>query len=173
MNEAKGVLCDPLQQLMSEHESLRAEMNHFYEIAEEIEYESGPIVVQLFAKLYEAISVFTKNLKAHSKREDEGLFPMMAYRLGDRDNTIEVMEFEHMKAEQHLQDFITETLQAGENIDEEDAQSITVYAVQAYATLVQHFAKEEKVLFPMAESMLSDDEKAELLLQFQTCYTVN
>ncbi|MEH6996146.1 hemerythrin domain-containing protein [Neobacillus drentensis] len=114
--------------------SLRKAMNQFYEITEEIESDSGPALVQLFEKLHEQISTFAFKLKAHSKREDEGLFPMMARRLGENDRTIEVMEQEHQKAEGHLHDFLTETEQAGSPIDENAAQWISVYAVQAYAT---------------------------------------
>ena len=162
MEASKIIFSDSLQQLMDEHVSLRADMDHIYEITEEIEFDSGPAVVQLFSKLYERILGFNNKLKAHSKREEEGLFPMMARRLGEKDRTIEVMEYEHEKAEQHLQDFLTEANQTGLTINENDAQIITVYAVQALATLTQHFAKEEKMLFPLAESLLSMEEMAEL-----------
>lgn len=157
-------LCPPLQQLKDEHTSLRANMDRFYEIAEEIEYESGPEVLELFSELYKQILAFNNELAGHSKREDEGLFPMMDRRLGDKDRTIETMEYEHRKAEQHLGDFLDEALRAGANINEYDAQTITVYAVQAYATLTQHFAKEENMLFPFAERILSAEEKAEFEL---------
>lgn len=167
MEASNVVLSAPLQQLKDEHVSLRAAMDLFYDITEEIESDSGPVVIKLFAKLYELTSAFAVELKAHSKREDEGLFPMMVLRLGENDRTIEGMEFEHKKAEQHLQDFLTEAAQAGSNINENDAQWITVNAVQAYATLTQHFAKEEKVLFPLAETILSVDEKKELEQLFQ------
>jgi regulator of cell morphogenesis and NO signaling len=162
MENSNVVFSKPLQQLMDEHVSLRKAMNHFYDLTEEIESEPGHEVVQLFAKLHEQVSAFTMKLKAHSKREDEGLFPMISRRLGEGDRTIEIMEEEHEKAEGHLQDFLTEAEQAGDYIDEQSAQWITVYAVQAYATLTQHFAKEEKVLFPLAEKLLSIDEKMEL-----------
>lgn len=155
-------LSAPLRQLTNEHVSLRADMDLFYEMTEEIEYESGPAVVQLFAQLYEQVATFTDKLKAHSRREEEGLFPMMFRRLDENDHTIEVMEYEHEKAEQHLEDFLTEAKLAGSAIDEDNAQALTVYAVQAHATLTQHFAKEEKVLFPLAESILSRDEMEEL-----------
>ncbi|SEN05113.1 Hemerythrin HHE cation binding domain-containing protein [Mesobacillus persicus] len=168
MEELNLVLCAPLQQLKDEHVSLRAEMNLFYEIAEEIECESGPAVVLLFAELFARVSAFTEELKAHSKREEDGLFPLMVRRLEKNDHTIAEMEEEHEKAEQHLQDFLTEANQAGTNIDEHDAQFITVSAVQAYATLTQHFAKEEKVLFPLAEAILSLDDKTELKQLLQT-----
>ncbi|WP_077212208.1 hemerythrin domain-containing protein [Bacillus dakarensis] len=162
MKACNVLLSAPLQRLKDEHMHLRAAMDHFYEITEEIEYESGPGVVQLFAKLHEQISAFNVELKAHSKREEEGLFHLMTLRLGENDKTIQVMEEEHEKAEQHLQDFLTEAARAGVAIDEYDAQTITVYAVQAYATLTQHFAKEEKALFPLAERILSVNDMAEL-----------
>jgi len=167
MKAQKGNFCHALQQLKDEHVKLRADMDNFYDIAEEIDFETGHEVVQLFARLHEKMSAFTDKLKAHSRREDEGLFPIMARHLGEHDKTIEVMEFEHEKAEKHLQDFLIEAENRGANIDEIDAQTITVYAVQAYATLTQHFAKEETVLFPMAETILSDDEKKELEKLFQ------
>lgn len=162
MEASNILLCAPLQQLKDEHLSLRADMDLFYEITEEIEFESGPVVAWLFAKLFEKVSDFTEKLKAHSKREEEGLFPLLASRLGKNDRTIEVMEYEHEKAEQHLHDFLTEAGQTGSSINENDAQAIALYAVQAHATLIQHFAKEEKVLFPLAETVLSDGDKEEL-----------
>ncbi|HJV46667.1 MAG TPA: hemerythrin domain-containing protein [Bacillota bacterium] len=167
MEASDVVLCTPLQQLKDEHVALRVEMDLFYEIAEEIEFDSGPAVGQLFAKLYDRISSFTNALNTHSKREEEGLFPIMSRRLGKDDRTIEGMEFEHEKAEKHLRDFLTEADQAGPTIDENDAKAISVYAEQAYATLTQHFAKEEKMLFPLAETILSIDEKNELEQRFQ------
>jgi regulator of cell morphogenesis and NO signaling len=162
MEDSTLRLSTALQQLKDEHGLLRAKMDHFYEITEEIECESGPDVVHLFTELYERVSAFTVELNAHSTREEEGLFPMMSRRLGENDKTIDEMEEEHEKAEQHLEDFLTEAAKAETSMDEHDAQSITVYAVRAYATLTQHFAKEEKVLFPLAEKILSFNEKKAL-----------
>ncbi|WP_010677642.1 hemerythrin domain-containing protein [Bacillus timonensis] len=157
----------PLQQLKDEHKLLRADMDQFYGITEEIEFESGPKVIKLFSKLYEEVLAFDEKLKAHSKREEEALFPMMDHHLGENDRTIETMEFEHHKAERHLQDFLEEVAKVGETIDEYDAQMITVYVVQAYATLTQHFAKEETMLFPLAAKILSNEEMGELGRVFQ------
>ncbi|MBP2241518.1 hemerythrin-like domain-containing protein [Cytobacillus eiseniae] len=162
MDDGNGILSAPLQQLKDEHIFLRAQMDQFYELAEDIEFDSGPAVIQLFAKLHEQVLAFTEELKVHSKREEEGLFPMMIRCLGENDNTIEVMEEEHEKAEGHLQNFLTEAHQMGSAIDDDAAQWITVYAVQAHATLTQHFAKEEKMLFPLAEKILSAEDKEEL-----------
>ncbi len=162
MEVSKVVFSAPLQQLMDEHAELRADMALFYDITEEIAFDSGPDVIQLFANLYEQVSAFETKLKAHSRREEEGLFPMMNRHLAEDDGIIEVMEFEHEKAEEHLREFLIEAEKAGSAIDEDEVQWITVIAVQAHATLTQHFAKEEKALFPLVEDILSDDEKKEL-----------
>jgi len=164
MRASNDAFSAPLQQLMDEHVSLRADMDHFYEITEDIEFETGPAVVEMFAKLFERVSSFNDKLKTHSKR---GLFPLMTRHLGENDRSIEVMEFEHEKAEQHLLAFLTEADKKGPSIDENDVQWITVYAVQAHATLTQHFAKDEKVLFPLAEKILSVEEMEELGRLFQ------
>ena len=168
MDASNAELCAPLRQLINEHVSLRAEMDLFYDLTEEIESDSGPAVIHQFAKLHQQVSAFTDKLKAHSKREEKGLFPLMVPRLKKKDRIIDEMEFEHKKAEKHLQEFLKEADKMGSAINEDDAQAITVYAVQAYATLTQHFAKEEKVLFPLAENLLSVDEKSELERLMQT-----
>jgi len=162
MENSNVVFSRPLQQLMDEHVTLRKAMNHFYDITEEIESETGLKAVQLFATLSDQVSAFTIKLNAHSKREDDGLFPMLSRHMGAGDRTIEILEEEHEKAEGHLQDFLTAAHQSGNSIDEHAAQWITVFAVQAHATLTQHFAKEEKMLFPLAEKILSVDEMEEL-----------
>ncbi|WP_342507310.1 hemerythrin domain-containing protein [Sporosarcina sp. FSL K6-2383] len=169
MESSNVLFCAPLQQLKDEHQSLQGEMNHFYELIEEIDFETGPTVLQLFTKLYELIFSFHPKLLAHSKLEDDSLFPLMNQHPGEHNRTIEIMEFEHEKAEQHLQDFLSEAAKAitSKKGDEHDLQAITVYAFQAYTTLTQHFVKEEKILFPMAESLLSKEEKVELAHLFE------
>ncbi|MEH7073627.1 hemerythrin domain-containing protein [Neobacillus drentensis] len=162
MKSSKVVFSAPLQHLMDEHVLLREDMDLIYEITEDMESESGAAVIQLFATLSEQVSAFYDKLKDHSKREEDGLFPMISRHLEVNDRTIEEMESEHEKAEQHLEDFLREADLAGVTIDEDAAGWIAVYAVQALATLTQHFAKEEKMLFPLAEALLSVVEKVEL-----------
>ncbi|WP_186579687.1 hemerythrin domain-containing protein [Aquibacillus kalidii] len=171
MEVANVVLSKPLQQLKDEHVELMMDMNLFYDIAEEIDFGSGNDVVQLFMELYEKVLIFVDKLEIHANREENVLFPMMSQVLGMNDKTIEQMEYEHEKAERHLQDFLTEAAQVDSSLDEHDAQSISVHAVQAYATLTQHFAKEEKVLFPLAEKILSEAEKKKLEQLLQTINT--
>lgn len=162
MEVSNNGLRAPLQQLMDEHVSLRKDMDIFYEIIEEIDFETGSRVVNLFALLHQQITAFNSKLKHHSKREEEGLFPILARHISEQNRIIQEMETEHEKAEQHLLDFLSEAEKLGSAIDENVAQWISVFAFQAHATLIQHFAKEEKFLFPLAESLLSEDDIKEL-----------
>lgn len=168
IEDTKIELCPPLQQLQDEHAALRTAMDRFYEIAEDLEYESGSAAVaRLFARLHAQVGAFAAQLAVHSFKEETALFPLMTRRLSPEDRTIETMEFEHEKAEQHLHDFLTDAAQAGPAVSEDDARSIAVCAVQAHATLTQHFAKEEKMLFPLAEKILSADDKTALARHLQ------
>lgn len=168
LEQSNTELSAPLQQLQDEHVLLRAAMNRFYEISEDLEYEAGPAVRDLFSQLHEQVAAFAKILKAHSRREEEALFPLVSRHLKADDRTIETMEFEHEKAEQHLRDFLEEADRAGAAIAEGDAKSAAISAVQAHATLTQHFAKEEKMLFPLAQSLLQPAEVEELARLLQT-----
>jgi len=166
IEDTKIERCPPLQRLQDEHVSLREAMDRFYELTEDLEYESNPAAVgRLFAQLHAQVAAFAKRLAIHSYKEETALFPLMSRRLGPGDRTIETMEFEHGKAEQHLRDFMSQAAHARPALSEADARSIAVYAVQAHATLTQHFAKEEKMLFPLAERILLPDDKAALTRQ--------
>ncbi|MGG3962635.1 hemerythrin domain-containing protein, partial [Geobacillus stearothermophilus] len=58
--------------------------------------------------------------------------------------------------------YIEKTAQLPENIDSRQALTLAGAVIEAYHILDEHFMKEENVLFPMAERLLSDAEKEEL-----------
>jgi regulator of cell morphogenesis and NO signaling len=47
-------------------------------------------------------------------------------------------------------------------VSSQAAVELASYVINAYSILTEHFMKEENVLFPMAERLLSDEEKEEL-----------
>jgi regulator of cell morphogenesis and NO signaling len=50
----------------------------------------------------------------------------------------------------------------GDEVSSKAAVELASYVINAYSILTEHFMKEENVLFPMAERLLSDEEKEEL-----------
>lgn len=155
-------LCEPLQRLKQEHIPLREAMEAFNATAERLIAETGRERNGTFATLQNQVADFTEQLKKHSIKEDDGLFPMMAQYIGRSAGPIAVMEYEHRQAEQNLQRFLNAAGQDESETRNEKVKTIAGYAVQAYFILTQHFSKEEHVLFPLAEKMLSPAEKERL-----------
>ncbi|KZE97688.1 Iron-sulfur cluster repair protein YtfE [Geobacillus stearothermophilus] len=164
MGGPEGVkLCAGLAQLKQEHGPLRAQMEQVLAAAEAIGQGAddrnwrGPL-----ADLREKVESFVAVLDPHSEREEGVLFPMMAKYIGRTTGPIAVMEYEHEQAKARLSMFLEKTAHLLETVDSEQALTLAGAVVEAHHILDEHFMKEENVLFPMAERLLSDGEKEEL-----------
>ncbi|MGX9708494.1 hemerythrin domain-containing protein [Laceyella tengchongensis] len=153
-------LCPALRQLKQEHIPLREQMEQLYRSAQEV--GGDPSIVDWLDSLHElkekAIR-FERELNPHSEREEGFLFPMMAQYIGRESGPIAVMEYEHNQGKENLQTFIAKIDQATTPVHVEKAKEIASFMIEAYNILSQHFMKEENVLFPMAERLLSSEEK--------------
>jgi regulator of cell morphogenesis and NO signaling len=147
-------LCPALQQFKQEHVTLREQMEQLFQLAEAA--REHPID---WPGLKEKAIRFEQELTAHSEREEEFLFTLMAQYIGRETGPIAVMEYEHQQGKKNLQTFIEKLNQADASVHIEKAKEITAFMIEAYHVLSQHFMKEENVLFPMAERLLSSEEK--------------
>ncbi|MBU8907704.1 hemerythrin domain-containing protein [Desertibacillus haloalkaliphilus] len=158
--------CEALKQLKKEHGPLRQQMDGFYNQAKAISNDNTienwnePI-----HELYQTVISFVKDLDPHSAREEDTLFPMLAKHIGYEGGPIAVMEYEHDLAKENIRAFI-ELVNETEHVTKEIAMTLINHLHVAYTTLVNHFAKEEQILFPMAEKALSQEEKDSLLALF-------
>jgi regulator of cell morphogenesis and NO signaling len=150
-----------LHQLKSEHPPLLAQLDGLFNLTKQIEADSGE---ENFLELISKVKEFKAALDPHSEREEGVLFPMMGVYIGTTSGPIAVMEYEHDQAKAKIHDF----LEKAHSCEREDEQKNLAALIKgAYFILTEHFAKEENVLFPMAERMLSDDEKEELFQKIQ------
>jgi hemerythrin-like domain-containing protein len=156
------VLCPPLERLKREHDVLREKMNRFHSLAESMDNNSNPASDQRLAELRDQVSVFFDELELHSEKEEKHLFSIMARYIGREVGPIAVMEYEHEQARKTLQLFMDESKNHLSAQDNDTIRTVLSYAIQAYSLLSVHFMKEENVLFPMADQMLSEEEKATL-----------
>lgn len=172
LNGEPVLLCPPLAQLKLEHQPLSAQMDEFSAAASLVgEDDQIHDWREPMGQLRQQIKEFSARLHRHSEVEEGVLFPMMATYIGRENGPIAVMEYEHDQAKEQLALF----LEATDHLDELDAplaaeaaMKIASHAVAARQILVSHFMKEETILFPMAEKLLSDAEKnqlAEIILQ--------
>ncbi|MGM0878138.1 MAG: hemerythrin domain-containing protein [Bacillota bacterium] len=161
-------LCAPLQTLKKEHKPLRREMEELYEIAFSIE-KSDPTTEwkSQMLTLRQKVIQFANNLDLHSEKEEGVLFPLMANYIGREAGPIAVMEYEHEQAKINLKKFLDLTSNLKNTVNYNEAKEMAGVVILAYLILSEHFMKEENVLFPMAESILSIQEKEELRVKFE------
>ena len=152
-----------LAQLKEEHKGLYAMLDGICSLVEKIENDEE--IAVNFAELRNKVSEFKAVLDPHSEREENVLFPMMGAYIGTTSGPIAVMEYEHDQAKEYIRSFLekSETVQTSDD----EMKNVNDLAKNAYLILTEHFAKEENVLFPMAERMLSDEEKEEFYQKIQ------
>jgi regulator of cell morphogenesis and NO signaling len=159
----QGHLSEGLAQLKSEHPPLLEKLEGLLELSQKVEHEID--LEESFNQLKTDVKVFISELDPHSEREEGVLFKMMEKYIG-KSGPIAVMEYEHEQAKTFIGTFLNKT-NSEELISSEDQKKYAGLIKNAYYTLTEHFAKEENVLYPMAERMLSDEEKEELLIKIK------
>ncbi|MFC0558459.1 hemerythrin domain-containing protein [Halalkalibacter alkalisediminis] len=162
-------LCPPLQRLKSEHVPLRAQMKNLYELSVSIEKEKemGRMKDKLW-QLRNGVIEFVTLLDPHSEKEEGVLFPMVANYIGKDVGPIYVMEYEHDQAKGNLRKFLEETIHVEKCLNSIVILEMAEFYNQAYHVLQGHFLKEEEILFPMAEKLLTSEEKIKLENQIGT-----
>jgi regulator of cell morphogenesis and NO signaling len=160
MGNEPVVLSEGLAQLKNEHIPLLEKLHGLFDLCSKIEKEGA--APDLFAQLKPAVEAFMKELDPHSEREEQVLFRLMENYLGVGMGPIAVMEYEHDQAKTMIAKFFEKINNANGDLSQETILECVSLIKNAHFTLVDHFAKEENVLFPMAERMLSYEEKKEL-----------
>lgn len=160
---APGELSKGLKQLKGEHPPLLAQLEEIFKCTQLI--EEAVDIEKNFSDLISKVNQFKEELDPHSEREEGVLFPMMGAYIGTTSGPIAVMEYEHDQAKMKINAFL-EQASSGEH-KKEEIQNLSALIKEAYFILTQHFSKEENVLFPMAERMLSEEEKEELFRKIQ------
>lgn len=99
---------------------------------------------------------FITGLRRHIAWEEDHLFPLFEQRSGmDRVGPTEVMRREHRHIEQML-----ENLRHG--VGEGQLDDLPAAEEELTDLLAQHNVKEEQVLYPSLDSLLSDEDRTEL-----------
>jgi regulator of cell morphogenesis and NO signaling len=152
-----------LKQLKSEHPPLLEQLEGMYQLTQKVDQEID--IETNFTGLITKVKEFKAALDPHSEREEGILFPMMGVYIGTTSGPIAVMEYEHDQAKSNIGSFLAKVeSDLGSNEEKKKAAELIQ---NAYFILTEHFSKEENVLFPMAERMLTDEEKEELFQKIQ------
>lgn len=155
--------CAGIQQLLDEHEPLRCQMTEIVETGNQLAGLANAEWNSEIEKLKQAELAFKHELEIHSDKEEQGLFPLLGAHIGTQFGPIAVMEYEHNEAKRLLALFEEQASNGETELTKEQAVLVVNPLVQACQVLFDHFMKEENVLFPMAENVLNEQEKEQLL----------
>ena len=159
LSEQVGPLCSGLKQLKEEHIPLTAQMEAIYKLTQSIDENEVEANYDTLQELYNLVKSFVSELEPHSEREEGILFEMVAAYIGRTNGPIGVMEYEHDQAKMLLRKFLVEAEESTSTIEPNEVKNIASYAAKAYLILTDHFMKEETVLFPLANQLLTQSEK--------------
>lgn len=152
-------LSEGLLKLVNEHPPLRDQLENLSSLCNKVEVEEEKEAS--FEQLIREVIDFSTRLEYHSAREEDYLFRMMEVYIGKDGGPIAVMEYEHEQAKGFISEFLKNTKDHSQLTPAEMMNNATLIK-NAYYTLLDHFAKEEQVLYPMAERMFSQEEKETL-----------
>lgn len=151
-------LSEGLLTLFNEHTPLRNRLETLLSLSNKVKEEEDKSAS--FVQLVQEVKEFKAKLDHHSSREEDYLFKMMEAYIGNQGGPLAVMEYEHEQAKGFIGEFSSNVEK--NSLSPVDMDHNAELIRNAYYTLVDHFSKEEQVLFPMAERMLSQEEKEQL-----------
>ncbi len=150
--------------LRKEHDAILRMLDATEEVARRME-RGERVSPQTLSELLEFFRLFAD--RCHHGKEEELLFPLLESKgVPRRGGPIGVMLFEHDEGRSLIQQM--ELSAAGYARGDSVAAEGWVYAARGYAELLRaHIAKENNILFPMAERLLTDAEQQMLADAFE------
>jgi len=124
--------------LLGEHGALYALFDHV-----EAAIARAPSLLEM----REVVAILAAALASHARLEDELLFPVLEHKLGAI-TPLAVMHVEHQVIDEALSDALAET-------SRDDAVALVT---RALAIARQHFVKEERFLFALADDTIAEAE---------------
>ncbi|NSL51656.1 hemerythrin domain-containing protein [Calidifontibacillus erzurumensis] len=153
----------PLYQLKNTHELLLGQIGKISQLVSELQQTSlGQEVDEKWYRLYKLAVLFLAQLKIQLFKEEEFLFPLMEQYCNDDDNILLVMDYEHKTVHQKVSQFIETFEKRKKPLNPIEAYSLLSCLELAHTTIVDHIQKEEKLLFPVIEKYLVENEKVQL-----------
>lgn len=125
----------------------------------------GPIPPKIGGKILDFIQNFAD--RCHHGKEEDRLFVMMEAQGFPRGSgPLGCMLEEHELGRQYVEK-MKGSLDGGERGEKEQMKTFKNNALELVDLLRQHIAKEDNILFPMAESNLEEEDESKLWEEFQ------
>jgi hemerythrin-like domain-containing protein len=165
-----GGTVNPIQHLLDEHKLIMAEVAQLRQAVSDLATRGQAALPEALPVLRRIGRLMETRLAQHARKEDAVLFPAMEAVIGAESGPTQVMRWEH-KAIHEQGALLRRTLSELNDVehpkiesggarlrelaaDGRDAEALRVTADEIIRLLDAHFAKEEQILFPMAETIL-------------------
>ncbi|MFN2130532.1 MAG: hemerythrin domain-containing protein [Anaerolineae bacterium] len=154
----------PTEELKTEHRAIERMLRILEGVSERLE-SGGPVDPKHLAQIVEFIQVFAD--RCHHGKEEDLLFVAMAEAgIPTEGGPIGVMLREHVVGRGHVATMNRAAKQYAAGNDQ-GAEEFAAAAREYAKLLRQHIAKEDNILYPMADRALSQDKQRELLEEFE------
>ena len=168
---------NPIEHLLYEHIEIMDQMTDLRAAAHDLSLRGEAALPETLPMLRHIGHMMETQLALHARKEDEALFPAIEAALGDDSPTIPMRQ-EHKDI--HAQgELMRQTLRELNEVQHPaieaggarlkslaasggSAESLRATAEEIMALLDAHFSKEEQMLFPMAENLLSEEALEEV-----------
>lgn len=159
-------LCPALHHLVQEHTILRNKQKELLQFALLLQQStsSAPYKDTLIA-IRNKVRLFYTLLSLHAQKEEMLLFPILRKYLRSEAGPVAVMICEHEQLRFHLATFLNHTKNIDEFIPKAEIRSLIYHLIEISTIITKHFDKEENMLYPLAERLLSEKEKQMLSQQ--------
>jgi hemerythrin-like domain-containing protein len=158
----------PTEVLVKEHDAILVMLEILKAVSTRLENKK-PVKPEHLPQIVEFIQVFAD--KCHHGKEENLLFKSMVKAgMPEEGGPISVMLSEHEMG----RDFVRKMDAAASAFINGDRSAVTQFIQNArgYASLLsQHIQKENKVLFPMADKVIPQEEQSQLLEEFEKVET--
>jgi len=153
-----------LDELRDEHDGIKLMLNILQSITQQAE-RSEKVDTNHVAQIMEFITVFVD--KCHHGKEEELLFPsLVEMGVMNENGPVGVMLSEHEEGRKYVREMLV-TLNQYKNGDKEALEVFCSNAHQYIDMLRAHIEKENNVLYPMGEKLLSEKKDEELIEGFE------
>lgn len=155
---AQDIRINPIGELMNEHKSVLELMNQMTEVlatAQELNPEQWQSLIERGCRFFQG------DVAVHFKKEEEALFPAMEKYMGRQGGPIAVMLREHEDHNANLTRLV-------DAVQGRDLNGIRSSWNALNQLLTVHIFKEDTVLFPMAERILSAEDSVEVGQKMET-----
>jgi regulator of cell morphogenesis and NO signaling len=136
------------EELRQEHQSVLQLLNEMNRV---LESADTSVAVSWKPFFESALKFFKKDVATHFKKEEDALFPALERYVGRDGGPIAVMLSEHQQHNSLLKEL-------GDAVAAGDLAGLRLVWASFNPLLTMHIVKEDSVLFPMAEHMLTEDD---------------